>query len=399
GEERRLAEDPADDLVLGWGPDGNHVLFASDRTGTMGAWLLPVAEGEPTGSPRLVKPDLWRAEAIGFDGNGSFYYVVWMNMRDVFLATLDLETGQLLDQPTRVSSGYIGSNGAPEWSPDGSRLAYFSERKRWRELGSEVIVIRSAETGEEKELQPNLASYMHPRWSPDGQSLLVRARDEMGRGFFLIDVQTGEVNPLIRFPAGSPNIASRAEWIENGRALLYWWPSATMAQDFIPVSDAEHRTLLIRDLDTGDEEVLYEGHISPRFAVSPDRQQVAFSSVREGIANVMVMPLGGGEPTVVLGNLGEAQKLAEQPSEIQWSPDGRYLYYEKGGLWRVPVRGGKPEKLGWFEDAQARPFFRFQPGGSRIALMCAEGEGGAEVWVMEDFLPEANNAEKERRVP
>ena len=65
----------------------------------------------------------------------------------------------------------------------------------------------------------------------------------------------------------------------------------------------------------------------------------------------------------------------------------------------MPLGGGEPENLDWFEDVQARPFFRFQPGGQRVALMCAEGEGGAEVWVMEDFLPETDKTEKVRRVP
>jgi hypothetical protein len=112
-----------------------------------------------------------------------------------------------------------------------------------------------------------------------------------------------------------------------------------------------------------------------------------------------VMPVVGGEKTVVLGDLRETPKLADQPSEIQWSPDGRYLYYESGGLWRVPLGGGEPKKLDWFEEVQARPFFRFQPGGLRIALMCAEGEGGGEVWVMEDFLPGLEDAKEEGRVP
>ena len=402
GEVHKLVEDPADDLVFGWAPDGSSVLFASDRTGTMGAWLLPMANGRPSGPPGLVKHDLWRAQPMGFNGDGAFYYVVWMNMSDVFLATVDPETGQLLDSPTRVSSRYQGSNGGPEWSPDGSQLAYFSERKQWREFGSDVIVIRSTRTGEERELHPRLDGYMHPRWSPDGRFLLVRARDEMGRGFFRIDVQTGAVEPLIRFPEGSGNIASRAEWIDDGNALLYWWPHPSVVEGYIAPDDRPHRTLRVRDLKTGDERIVYEGAVSPRFAVSPDRQRVAFSSVREGQANLMVMPVHGGEPTEVLGGLGESQKLADQPSEIQWSPDGRYLFYADSharNLWRVPADGGEQEELDWLEENQALRFIRFQPNGSRVALSCSEGEGGGEVWVMEDFLPEPDAAPSERREP
>ena len=403
GDVDKLVEDPADDLVFGWAPDGNSVLFASDRTGTMGAWLLPVADGRASGPPSLVKHDLWRAQPMGFDWNGSFYYVVWMHMSDVFLATVDPETGQLLDRPTRVSSRYQGSNGGPEWSPEGSQLAYFSERKQWREFGSDVIVIRSAGTGEERELHPSLDGYMHPRWSPDGRFLLVRARDEMGHGFFRVDAQTGAVEPLIRFPEGSGNIASRAEWIDDGNALLYWWWShPSVEEGYIAPDDRPPRTLRTRDLETGEEQIVFEGAVSPRFAVSPDRQRVAFSSVREGQANLVVMPVHGGEPREVLGGLGESQRLGDQPSEIQWSPDGRYLFYadsQARNLWRVPADGGEPEQLDWLEENHASPFIRFQPGGSRVALSCYEGEGGGEVWVMEGFLPDPEAAGEERREP
>jgi hypothetical protein len=116
----------------------------------------------------------------------------------------------------------------------------------------------------------------------------------------------------------------------------------------------------------------------------------------------MVMPVGGGEPKVILGDLGEAQKLREYPPEIQWGPSGRYLYYvDNDGreLWRVPVRGGEPELLDWLNTFRALPYIRFQPGGSKVALTCREGEGGVEVWVMEDFLPGPEDAQDERRAP
>ena len=50
--EMPLVKHPADDLVLGWTPDGKKVLFASDRTGaTMSVWAVEVSDGKPQGSP------------------------------------------------------------------------------------------------------------------------------------------------------------------------------------------------------------------------------------------------------------------------------------------------------------------------------------------------------------
>jgi Tol biopolymer transport system component len=391
GEERKLISHPAEDLVLGWTPDGGHVLFASDRSGTLGAWLLPVENGLPAGAPRLVKPDLWNAYPLGFARTGAYFYGISIAMRDVYVATLDLETGQLLDRPSRLSESYFGSNGAPEWSFDGKSVVFLSGRKPWSFPGG-VIVIRSMETGDVRELEPSLGSVMWPRWFPDGRSILVRGQDDTGRGFFGVDVQTGEVEAVIRFPSGSPNYATRPEWIRDGTELLYWWP------------DEEGTTFHAHNLETGRDRILYrtessgaEGRLYPRLAVSPDQRRIAFVLRTEEKSTLMVMPVEGGGPKAIL-----SRDLDEPPVELQWGPDGRHLYYVDGqgqGLWRVSPEGGEPERLDWFEQVRGVGFFRFQPGGQRVALMCAEGEGGSEVWVMEDFLPAPDRIERERRVP
>jgi Tol biopolymer transport system component len=389
GEERRLIQHPAEDMVLGWAPDGKHVLFASDRSGTLGAWLLPVEEGSPAGPPRLVKPDLWNAYPLGFARTGAYFYGTSIGMRDVYVATVDLETGRLLDPPSRVSESHFGSNGAPEWSADGKSVVFLSARKRWSYPGG-VIVVRSMETGDVKELEPKLGSVQWPRWFPDGRSILVRGADDTGRGFFRVDVQTEEVEAVIRFPEGSPNYATRPEWINDGRELLYWWP------------DEEGTTFHAYNLETGTDRIFYGpsrrgagGSLYPRLAVSPDQRRIAFVLRRDEGASIVTMPVDGGDPKALLPTY-----LDRPPFELQWGPDGRYLYYVSGdeGLWRVSVDGGIPENLDWFEEVRGG-FFRFQPGGSRVALTCAEGEGGAEVWVMEDFLPESQDVGDERRVP
>jgi Tol biopolymer transport system component len=58
--ETPLVEHPGNDFVLGWAPDGKRILFASDRTGVLSAWVIAVADGRPQGAPELVKSDIGR---------------------------------------------------------------------------------------------------------------------------------------------------------------------------------------------------------------------------------------------------------------------------------------------------------------------------------------------------
>jgi Tol biopolymer transport system component len=66
--DETLVKHPADDALVGWSPDGNWVLFCSDRTGTRGLWMLPVTGGKPAGEPRLVKSSIGRIKPLGVPG-------------------------------------------------------------------------------------------------------------------------------------------------------------------------------------------------------------------------------------------------------------------------------------------------------------------------------------------
>jgi len=94
-----LVQHPANDKLLGWTPDGKYVFFASDRRGAWDAWLLQVAGGEPQGFPEIVKLDIGNVKPIGFTQSGSYYYRNEQRLSNVFVATLDLETGKVCLSP------------------------------------------------------------------------------------------------------------------------------------------------------------------------------------------------------------------------------------------------------------------------------------------------------------
>jgi Tol biopolymer transport system component len=62
-------------------------------------------------------------------------------------------------------------------------------------------------------------------------------------------------------------------------------------------------------------------------------------------------------------------KATQQLTGLAWSPDGRYLLYtaEAGGVWRVPVAGGKPERLLGADDHVIG--LSADPTGARLAYV------------------------------
>ena len=64
-QEIPVAVHPSQDVLVGWSPDGKRVLFASDRSGSMGLWAVGFADGKVQGAPQLLKPDIGRHESMG----------------------------------------------------------------------------------------------------------------------------------------------------------------------------------------------------------------------------------------------------------------------------------------------------------------------------------------------
>jgi len=380
-----LVEHPAEDELLGWTPDGNHVLFASDRSGSMSAWILPVADGKPQGPPELVKQDVGPAQPIGFTRSGSYYYGLEISTSDIYTAEFDPATGRVVTQPQNATHRFAGLNGAPAWSPDGQFLAYLSSRRPGL-FEHDVISILSLKTGEEHDLSPNLIELWGPiRWSPDGRSILVSGKDKkIQHGLYLVDAQAGGVTSTLQSELDFD--ISHPAWFPDGKRLLY--------TDIHGDSGTMTEAVVVRDLQTGQKTELFRptrGVKIDDIALSHDGRLVALTLLeKETRSSVLkVLPVDGGEPSELV--------RAKEPETIvgdslNWSPDSRYIVFGKGRstgqeqktqLLAIPSRGGEPHALGLAMDSVRS--LSFDPTGHHVAF--AAGRGKSEVWVMENFLP------------
>jgi Tol biopolymer transport system component len=82
-----------------------------------------------------------------------------------------------------------------------------------------------------------------------------------------------------------------------------------------------------------------------------------------------------------------------------WSRDGRFLYYAEGDnekdktgpIWRISVEGGEPQSTTLPLATRQLQGLRFHPDGKRVAFTAAGGTP-TEIWVLQNFLPQARAA-------
>jgi len=386
--EMTLVEHPADDRAPFWTPDGNRIVFASDRSGSMGIWVLDVADGKPKGSPQLIKQNLNGIIPLGLTQDGSYYYTLLIPNIDVYLATLDPETGEVVIPPAKAIQSFEGRNSQPVFSPDGKYLAYISQRPRaWDRGGFKVLVIRSLETSEERVLSPKHIALGHrPCWSPDGRSILTVVIGRTGGlDVYQIDTETGAATPVVRSDEQGNISAVPLALSPDGSKIFFMRERSGT------------RVIRIYDFETKREwepdfQLTCGESYSGRLALSPDGQQLAFVVSCDNEWSFQIAPSSGGDTREVL-RLPREEGTAWGWG-LTWTPDGRHLLFPGElkdfatglcELWRVPVEGGEPQNLGLTTTyRQGNP--SFHPDGRRIAFT-GPGSGHSGVWAMENFLP------------
>jgi Tol biopolymer transport system component len=387
-----LVEHPSHDELLGWAPNGENIIFASDRNGSFSFWSMRVAEGKPVGSPKLIKLAMGSIEPLGFTRKGSFYYGISQKKNNILIAELDPKTGKILASAEKMITRFEGNNQTPEYSPDGNYLAYISRRfpltvfpdYTIAKIGGNVLCIKSLETGKEREIFPNLDRFSFPRWAPDGYSFIVMDLNQNG-GYYQIDTQTGNVTTVLQ---ADDNIdLNPPECSSNGKTIFY------VRCD----KRAEIYQILVRDLASSKEKEIYRSNDPIEISLSPDGRWLALLAnffMSEKKPCLYVIPSAGGELRE-LYRFEEGIDFMEAGAPITWTADGKYILFAmkspkkddpKAELYRISAEGGEPEKLG-LEMSGFIINLNAHPDGRHIAFSSSEQSIG-EVWVMENFLSE-----------
>lgn len=229
----------------------------------------------------------------------------------------------------------------PVWSPDGSRLAYASDRH-----GNFDVFVLDLARGEERRLTFHSSNEMPTAFTPDGSAVLFTARRQdapaaLVPSTFLselwsVPVAGGVPTQVLTTPA------EQARPSPDGARLVY--------QDLRSYEDewrkrhtsSAARNLWLHDRASGRHTRLTENPGEDRDPVwSPDGQQVHYLAERAGgTFNVWSMPLSGdGGAKAVTTHTGEPVRF------LSIARDGTLCYAWQGGLWLRAPGGAESRRV------------------------------------------------------
>jgi Tol biopolymer transport system component len=208
-------------------------------------------------------------------------------------------------------------------------------------------------------------------WSPDGREIVfagmhdyVASTDAYAADLYVVKVRNGKVRRLTDtdFEAGAP------AWSSSGRIVFAGEGKDHTSSGLFAMSPEGGAPAPLTPMTGGDT--------AP--AVSPDGRRVAFMSTRDGGKyQLYVMNIDG----------SGVRRLIDDPTRAycnpQWSPDGRTLvfYTDLGDhldqVWTVPVEGGTPTLLTGNVGHNIYP--AWSADGKRILYAASPGGGGSYV--------------------
>jgi dipeptidyl aminopeptidase/acylaminoacyl peptidase len=313
-------------------------------------------------TPRGMAPeDLFRIRYVGDaqispDGRWvAFVLTTLSEDKDEYLSNIWLVSAAG-GEPRRFTTGPRRDT-LPRWSPDGSRLAFVSEREAGRKGQLHVMPAGGGEPVRLTDLRHGVGA---PEWSPDGTRLVFAAR---------VGGPPEPVTEEDKRKSKPVRVITAMKYRFNGEGFIY---------------DRRSQIFVVR-ADGGEPHQLTEGeydHVDPVW--SPDGRWIAFAAARHDArdhddgGDIWLVAAEGGPARRLTATAGPAAHPAFSPAGDTVAYVGRSALNAAGRnirLFTVPVAGGPPRTLTADFDRSCSPL-GVRPLWSR--------DGGALTFAAED---------------
>jgi Tol biopolymer transport system component len=208
GAPLAVTSDPAVDWNPVWSRDGKFVFFSSDRGGSMNLWRVSIDEttGKTLGPPEAVTTPSANSALVSFSADGKRVAYVEQSATENLMKVgfpLSEKPDNRLEPVTEGSRHFVD----PQVSADGQWLATYTSGKK-----TDLYVVRTDGTGL-RQLTDDVYKNTAARWSPDGQRLAFYSNRSGAYqvwtispdGSGLRQVTFGSVNDTFFFPLWSPD--------------------------------------------------------------------------------------------------------------------------------------------------------------------------------------------------
>jgi serine/threonine protein kinase len=206
-----------DDSPLDWNPvwsvDGEHLFFSSDRGGSMNLWRIPVHEktGRLLGAPEAVTTPSSDAGFLSFSADGSMLaYVARAFSRNISREPFDPDANATQAAPSLVTKGSLSVRDL-DASPDGSWLAYNSESTE------KLFVVRTDGMGS-RQLTQGPSKDRGPRFSPDGSRIAFYSNRTGNYQIWTIKLDGSELQQVTEDTSTSGLVLP--VWSRDGRSIV-----------------------------------------------------------------------------------------------------------------------------------------------------------------------------------